>query len=175
MSLLSKLLGGKKAEKAALGLIEDLLNGKKPEQQNEQTEAAAPAAETAHSYTYAEPSGEPSPSGFSWGEEMPQEENQFNYPGTYVEYFRHVFLEEFPDYRVEYSAPRGVVAPVFTFYNGENKALVVELLASSSEAKKLRADCQKAGVPYLRYYYDHHGWWNTRRYVVERTRAALNG
>ena len=55
------------------------------------------------------------------------------------------------------------------------KALVVELLSRSSAAAKLRRDCQREGIPYLRYYYDYEGWWNTRSYVTRRTAQALEG
>ena len=113
------------------------------------------------------------PYGVSWGEEMPDEENQFNYPGTYVQYFAHVFREDIPGYRIEYEICQDRAAAIFTFWKDERKALVVELLSQSSAAQKLRRDCAKAGIPYLRYYYDHAGWWNTRKYVANRTKAAL--
>ena len=52
--------------------------------------------------------------------------------------------------------------------------VVVPILPDSSETKKLRRECQAQGVPYLRFYYDHEGWWNTRSYVTRRTRDALS-
>ena len=64
---------------------------------------------------------------------------------------------------------------VFTFWDGTKKALVVELMPQSSSAQKQRKVCAAEGTPYLRYYYDHDGWWNTRSYVVRRTHAALEG
>ena len=63
---------------------------------------------------------------------------------------------------------------IYTFFSGAGKALVVELMTESSEAVKFRNDCIKAGVPYLRFYYDHEGWWNTRSYLVGRMRGVLN-
>ena len=39
---------------------------------------------------------------------------------------------------------------------------------------RIRKECRAAGVPYLRYYYNYHGWWNTKAYVIERTGKALN-
>ena len=57
----------------------------------------------------------------------------------------------------------------------QKTALIVELLPQRSSVYKLRRDCATMGIPYLRYYYDHEGWWNTYSYVTERTRAALNG
>ena len=29
------------------------------------------------------------------------------------------------------------------------------------------------GIPYIRFYYDHEGWWNTKSYVIRRTSEAL--
>ena len=29
------------------------------------------------------------------------------------------------------------------------------------------------GIPYLRFYYNHEGWWNTRSYVTRRIANAL--
>ena len=128
---------------------------------------AASAAETAGDYAE---------SGDSWGPEMPDEPNQFNYSGTYLEYFTEIFQTEFPEYRVARAVGTSrKPVTVFTFWNGDAKALVVELMPQSSAAKKLRRDCADLGIPYLRYYYDHDGWWNTRSYVIRRTRAALKG
>ena len=115
-------------------------------------------------------------SGDSWGPEMPDEPNQFNYDGTYLEYFTEIFKTEFADYTIESRTGEGRnPVTVFTFWNGDEKALVVELMPQSSAARKQRNDCRRTGTPYLRYYYDHEGWWNTRPYVVRRTRAALEG
>lgn len=114
-------------------------------------------------------------SGDSWGPEMPDEPNQFNYDGTYLEYFNDIFKTEFSaEYYIE-SETSDARKPVtvFTFWNGTKKALVVELMPQSSSAQKQRKICAAEGTPYLRYYYDHEGWWNTRSYVVRRTRAAL--
>lgn len=111
--------------------------------------------------------------GCSWGPVMPAEENQFNYPGTYIEYFDHVFKTEFPEYRITCENARNYTATIFIFWNGPQRALVVELLPQHSAAVKLKNDCRANGTPYLRYYYDHEGWWNTYSYVRDRTRAAL--
>ena len=111
----------------------------------------------------------------SYWDVIPAEENLFNFNGPYFLYFEKVFTEEFPQYRVEREAAKGRKAAIFTFWDGARKALVVEVMGNTSTAKKLRADCQAAGIPYLRYYYGHWGWWNTRSYVVNRTRTALGG
>lgn len=113
------------------------------------------------------------PSGRSWGPVMPAEENQFNFNGSHIEYFEGIFRSEFPQYSIE-KVIEGR-ATVFTFMDGGSKALVVELLNSSSGRTKLRDECRRTRVPYLRYYYDHHGWWNTKSYVIDRTRKAILG
>lgn len=115
----------------------------------------------------------PAPYGVSWGDEMPAEENQFNFNGPYHAYFEQIYLAEFPEYRLAKVVNRYSSSTVFTFWNGSRQALVVELLSENSSTKKLRQNCLQAGIPYLRFYHNHYGWWNTRRYVVSRTRAAL--
>ncbi|WP_297957900.1 hypothetical protein [uncultured Ruminococcus sp.] len=172
MGLFSKLLG----EKSELGgLLKDVANVIKQESVNlhesEMTETAATYTDdvnTASGVGYGK-------SGFSWGPEMPAEENQFNFNGTYKEYFRDVFMNEFPQYSIVSADSNNGRATVFTFNLGVKKALVVELLSEKSSAYKLREECKREHIPYLRYYYDHHGWWNTRAYVAERTRKALEG
>ena len=171
MSLLSKLTGGNKnVEKAAKDLLSGLL-GNAQQNRPAETRAASPAA----SKTDRTSPKSSAPSGFSWGETMPDEENQFNYNGPFASYFENIFRAEFPEYRLEKETVNGGKRVIFTFFDGGRKALVVELLGQSSAVKKLRRDCAAAGIPYLRYYYDHDGWWNTRSYVVTRTRKALGG
>lgn len=173
MGLLSRLFR-REAEKAASDLLHDALNnaindGKKAEEKPAApAQASAPAAEPA-----AAPAAEATPAGRSWGETMPAEPNQYNYGGSYIQYFEEIFREEFPAYTVETTHPRGMNSTVFTFKSGIRTSLIVELLSASSSAKKLRETCRKEGTPYLRYYYNYEGWWNTRSYVVERTRKAL--
>ncbi len=169
MGLFSKILGeNSDAEKVA----KDLIGGIIKTAQQQASSAGSGKAESGASYG-APAAAKPSPSGFSWGEEMPNEENQFNFNGTYTQYFESIFRAEFSNYRIEKTAPGGSNRTVYTFYSGDRKALVTEIMSQNCSAKKLRRDCEAAGIPYLRYYYDHHGWWNTRNYVVTRTRAAL--
>ena len=104
---------------------------------------------------------------------MPDEETQYNFKGTYTQYFESIFGAEFPRYFVEKTTEGSRV--IYTFRDGGAKALVVELLSEKSSVYKLRKACQKEGVPYLRFYYDHDGWWNTRAYVVQRVGDALKG
>lgn len=112
-------------------------------------------------------------SGFSWGPTMPDEENQYNYSGSYDQYFLSVFNEAFSMYRIFQETVRRGKATVFTFWNGEQKTLVVELMSENSSAQRIRSECRKEGVPYLRFYYNHFGWWNTKAYVIQRTAKAL--
>lgn len=107
-------------------------------------------------------------------DDMPAEENQFSFGGTYVQYFDTVFREAFPAYQITHTGGADGRSTVFTFSNGGTTALVVELKSERSSAQKLRRQCEETGTPYLRFYYDHHGWWNTRTYVTERTRRALH-
>ena len=169
MGIFDKLFGGdKKAEKAASDFLKKLADAVGAEQKPQQS-ASKPAA--------ADPAGE-QPASPAANEEydpwatVPEEENQYNFNGTYIEYFAHIFKEDFPEYRAECERPDGR-RTVFTLYKGAVKALVVELLTENSEVKKLRKQCQNEGTPYLRFYYDHEGWWNVRTYVADRVRSAL--
>lgn len=166
MSLLSKLFGGDKdAEKAAKDLLNGLFGNASSVAQN-----ASTTQEPASTVPEPQPAQSNAPAG------IPAEENQYNYNGTYEQYFEHVFAEDFPAYRFEksYIDDYGKHRVIYTFYSGAVKVLVIELMTESSEAVKFRNDCIKAGVPYLRFYYDHEGWWNTRSYVVGRMRGVLN-
>lgn len=173
MSLLSKLLSGKKP---TLSDVVDLLQGK------DQKPAAA-SAQPAPQYNrpeaqqqFADASNlEETPLGRSWGEKMPDEPNQFNYPGTYLEYFEDIFHREFSAYRVtKQGNDRSGRTTVYTLWQGEQTSLVVEILSQHCDVRRLRADCERGGTPYLRFYYDHEGWWNARSYVVSRIEKALN-
>ncbi len=171
MGFLSKLFGGDKAvEKAAKSILSNILNGtsdntaqKTPEQNIPESPAPQDWAE----------SYDDSPSGVSYGSRMPAEENQFNYGGSFTEYFESVFSSCCPDLRYEKSVPGGSRRVIYVFYAGMERVLVVEVMSEKCSAKKLRNDCRRSGTPYLRFYYDHHGWWNTRSYVSGRITAAL--
>ena len=165
MSLLSKLLG-KKAAEVAKNVLRGIPND------NDSRPAPRPAAQPQPAYT---PEPEPSPSGFSWGERMPDEPNQYNFNGTPRQYFEQIYRAEFPGYSLAVATPKGPNYTVFTFYQGDRKALVVELLSKNGGSTKMRTQCRMSGVPYLRFYYNHYGWWNTRAYVVTRTRNTLEG
>ena len=117
---------------------------------------------------------QPANTGGYYGKQRPAEENQYNFKGTYVQYFEKVYTEEFPEYRIEHEEENKLKSSVFTFWKDGEKALVVELLSETSARKKLRQECADNNIPYLRFYYNHKGWWNTRNYVVSRTKDALN-
>ena len=167
MSFLSKLLSGKKPD---LSDVAALLQGRKEP-------AAKPEARPQAAPVPSRPAQEPipeGPSGFSWGPVMPKEPNQYNYPGTYEAYFESILREEFPAWtlyreRIERSHP----VTVLTLHNGSAPALMIELMSEHSDLYKLRRDCARRQIPYLRFYYDHEGWWNTRAYVIARVKGAL--
>ena len=120
------------------------------------------------------PSRTPS-SGVSFYGDVPAEENQYNFSGTYLQYFEKIFREDFPEYMVvTEKAPDGR-STVFTFTSSGRQVLVVELKSENSESQRVRKACEAAAMPYLRFYYDHEGWWNTRSYVTQRIRTALVG
>ncbi len=182
MGLLSKLLGdagselkldklvktvadaAEKAARQAGNAVNDAVSAAEARQQSRREEPASPSAAV---------SAPAAVSGFSWGDEMPQEENQYNYGGSYIEYFEHVFREDFPGWDVVRSRGSRPDITVFTFRQAGRKALVVEVMTRRSEAQRLRRSCASEGVPYLRFYHDHQGWWNTRAYVSSRIRAVL--
>ena len=173
MGLLSKILGAavdRKLEQTVKSAVNSAVSGAVSNAlRNVQPgNAAAPRPQT-------QAREDPEASGFSWGPTMPAEENQFNYPGDYAAYFSHVFQEDFPEYRVTREPSGRGRAAVFTFWSpAGGKALVVEVLPESSETKKLRRECAAQRIPYLRFYHNHAGWWNTRAYVTQRVRSALN-
>ncbi len=166
MGLFSKLFNNVNEADAAKRFVSDLF---KTTQNNQN--ASAPAAPS-HATSPSSPVSS-APSGFSWGDSMPAEENQYSFNGTYLQYFDGIFRSEFSDYDIRLDYGRYTRLPVFTFIKNGRTALVVELFSEKSCAAKLRNDCRNARIPYLRYYIDHHGWWNTKSYVITRTRSAL--
>ena len=187
MSLLSKLLGDSKKELAPVldalkeaaqkAGVDSLLNEVQASQNAKPAQSAqsAPAAAPQNVRPARRWEAEPSESGFSWGEDMPAEENQYSFSGSYLAYFDMVFSQEFPQYRITRETPKKGHSTIYSFWLGERKALVAELMSERSEANKLRSECRARRIPYVRFYYDHDGWWNTRSYVAQRTRAALEG
>ena len=146
-------------KKAADNLSDGTLQNMKEAQEQRNTERAERAA------SYAAEQAK--------YENIPAEENQYNYGGDYKAYFNHVFTEGFPGYGISSESTYGGRATVFTFTQGGAVRLKVELLSETSAVQKLRKECASQGIPYLRFYYNHEGWWNTRSYVTERVRKAL--
>ncbi len=172
MSLLSKLLGDSKKELAPVldALKEAAQKAGVDSLLNDARDAAPSPARPARSRRDESPK-----SGFSWGEEMPAEENQYSFNGSYIAYFDMVFSQEFSQYRITRDTPKKGGGAVYSFWEGEKQVLVAELMSENSEANRLRSECRARRVPYVRFYYDHDGWWNTRSYVAQRARAALEG
>ena len=178
MSLFSKILGGNNADKSPL----DLLKNAAETVRNEAEKAAETAKKNfADNTAFREalqnaPSRQdpqPKPYGHTWDRAMPEEENQYSFNGTYLQYFDKVFREDFPAYTVRQEPGRDERSPLFVFYQNGQKALVVELKSERSSAQAIRRQCEAEGTPYLRFYYDHDGWWNVRSYVTNRVRGAL--
>ena len=149
------------AEKAGLDL-----NAKPEKPEKPEPVYTATAAQASYEEEFA-------PAGTWWGPLMPDEENQYNFKGSWQDYFDGIFRSEFADYELLRETVREGKGLVYRFRKNGGTALVVELMSQSSNAQKLRRTSLKEGTPYLRYYYDHEGWWNARAYVVQRTRNAL--
>ncbi len=161
MGLFNKLLDGLGVDSEAAKKVVDSLIDSAKEQNRQREERQSYYAESIPA------------SGDSWGDEMPSEENQYNYNGTYIQYFEDIFLRDFPELTFERQDLPGTCRSVYTFYEGPSKALILELMNETSSAGKIRLDAGREGIPYLRFYYDHEGWWNTRSYVTRRIREAL--
>jgi len=168
MGLLSDLMN--KTPGVLNNALKDIANAVSSLKGSEQS--SAEKAPEASEPAVIQPAGaSPMPGGRSWGYTMPNEENQFSFQGTYDQYFENIYRSEFSDYQLNKQTDSRTT--VFRFEKDGKLCLVVELLSKKSSAKKIRRDCQADGIPYLRYYYDYHGWWNTRSYVIDRTRSAL--
>ena len=104
---------------------------------------------------------------------VPAEECQYNSGLSYLDYFSKIFREDFPQCSVSLETVEDCRRYKYTFTEGADVKLIVELMTENSEANRLRKTCERNGTPYLRFYFDHEGWWNTRRYVNARVSAAL--
>ena len=177
MSFFSKLFGGdKEAEKTAMDLFKGLFgeNAKKDDKPEDKPEETAQEDNTAAPADTGADTVSSGPSGDSWGDDMPAEENQYNYNGHFTAYFENIFNNDFAAYRYEKAVLYEDRRIVYYFYSGDAKVLAVELMTDKSDARKFRNDCRKAGLAYVRFYFNHPGWWNTRSYVVRRIKEALN-
>lgn len=171
MGLLSSLFGGKTPDNPVFRALDELVDAADAAKK---ANASAPQSVTnAQNAPAAFTEEEDGPSGFSWGPKMPDEPNQYNYPGSYRDYFMSIYRSEFADYEI--TEEIFGKATVLTFRKNGQVALIVELLSRTCGHQMRRRQCRQHNIPYLRYYYDYDGWWNTRAYVIQRTRNALNG
>ena len=174
MGLFSKLLGDVNRQLARTAANEIVKNVQ------QRANTPQPAQQQNPSQPYAQPQPQAAapeelgPSGFSWGPTMPAEENQYSYKGSYIDYFMNIFRAEFPQYQITCKPSENMQYVLITFNAANRTALVVELLSRTSSVTKMRNNCRKTGTPYLRYYHNVEGWWNTRSYVITRTRIALS-
>ena len=175
MSLFSKLFGKSDDEMAeSLNKLKKMMEDAGIDTKKDEKPKEEQPAKPAESSRPQEVIKEDGPSGFSWGPNMPEEENQYNSGLYYAAYFEKIFREEFSEYDViKEDMPFHGSGKTFTFMKGGSKALVVEVKKDSSSAKYLRNKCEREGIPYTRFFYDHEGWWNTRAYVVDRVKKAL--
>ena len=182
MGLFDKLFGDNKDDKNSfLDAIKDEAEKLKSEAEkagfdlNAKPEKPEKPAETYTAPQAAQEAEEEelAPAGTWWGPLMPDEENQYNFKGSWQDYFDGIFRSEFADYELLRETVREGKGLVYRFRKNGEVALVVELMSDRSNAQKLRNSLRGTGTPYLRYYYDHEGWWNARAYVIQRTRNAL--
>ncbi len=104
MGLLDKIFGDGETAQKAKDILGGLIN--------------AAAANNAEKRNQSDPVVEENRrnaalSGDSWGDEMPSEENQYNYNGTYTEYFENIFSTAFSEYRTEKSTDYARTAYTF--------------------------------------------------------------
>jgi len=171
MGLLSSLFGKKAAEELG-SLVKNMTEGLNLSGENKPSAAeAAPAQSTAP--VSSAPEQADGPSGFSWGPVMPDEPNQYNFSGTFEQYFTKIFQEHFSAYALEMERSDNGKKLLYTFRSGVSTALIVEILPKSTSVYKVRQECQAKGIPYLRFYHDYDGWWNTEAYVIQRVSKAL--
>ena len=170
MSFFSKLFNGdKEAEKAARDILTGIFgnaNQDKADAHPRQENNPEPAAEE------VKPASSNAPTGPYGGDVPPAEENSFTFNGPYQSYFEKIFREDFPGYRFEKDSSK-THRTIYTFYGAAGKQLILEVMSEKSNAKSVRKAAAQQNIPYLRFYYDHEGWWNTRSYVVERIRKVL--
>ena len=164
MGFFSKLFGAAN-EQIARNIANEVLKNTQNTSQNNYYDNSQPSSKQKTTNEGA--------SGFSWGPVMPSEENQYNYNGTFSQYFDSIFLREFSCYEIMKNEGKYTHLPYYSFIKNGRCVLMVELFSRRSAANKLRNDCRNAGIPYLRYYIDVDGWWNTKEYVIKRTRDAL--
>ncbi len=177
MSLFDNLLKSLKKElKDVEKQLDNAIGGKKPEAPQEAPVGTVIGGGVPNGYVIGgggntPPAADEHEDG--WYDTVPAEECQFNYNGPYLEYFKKIFREDFPEYEAELETLQEWRRYKFTLRKDGGIALVVELMSENSSVQRLRRECLQNGIPYLRFYFDHAGWWNTRKYVRERVSKAL--
>jgi hypothetical protein len=164
MSLLSSLVNKVKQE------VEKKINELGAEIAHEESTSSAPAAAPASCGNACDYPTE----GDTWYDHVPAEENQYNYNGPYLEYFEKIFREDFPEYTFERIETEEFRRYVYALKKDELIAIVVELMTENSSVNRVRKECLKSGTAYVRFYFDHEGWWNTRAYVVDRIKSLMH-
>ncbi|MBO4847835.1 MAG: hypothetical protein J5586_01640 [Clostridia bacterium] len=178
MSILDGLLGKIKKEVVdkVADAIKNEIGGEKPAAQEEAPVGTVIPGGVPSGFVIGG-GGNPAPSApeyeDGWYDVVPAEECQYNYDGPFMDYFKKIFAEDFPDYEVRYDVLQDWRRYKYTFLKEGGTALVVELMSEKSSVTQLRRECLQNGIPYLRFYFDHQGWWNTRAYVRERVTNAL--
>ena len=178
MGLFSKILGGSNGDKSPLDMLKNAAENALNEVEKAAETVQKSFAENGTSFretAQSEPvrrDPQPKAYGSPWNL-IPAEENQYNFNGTWLQYFDKVFREDFPAYSVQQEPGRDSRSPLFVFYQNGIKRLVIEMKSERSSSQAIRRRCEAEGMPYLRFYYDHDGWWNVRSYVTGRVRAAL--
>lgn len=178
MSLLSNLLksAAKAVDEIEKSMPDDVKKNIGSIIENISEQAKKAEAEGKQAQPEAEPTYETGGEGTGtayWGYVKPALENQYSYNGTYVEYFKYVFAENFPEYQIDCELPSDRNAAIFTFLQDGQTKLVVEVVGKNSKAKAIRRNCRNAGIPYLRFYHNVYGWWNVKEYVVNRVKSVL--
>ena len=172
MGLFSKLVGNDKDAKKAV----DFLKGVVGDAVNEVAKAAEAAKASGGATPQEARAAVPSSQSMEDGRysSIPAEENQYNFQGTWLQYFDKILHEDWDEYSIRREEGYDDRCPLFVFYSGAKKELVIELKTERSTAQRIKKQCAAEGVRYLRFYYDHEGWWNTRAYVRARISKALN-
>ena len=124
--------------------------------------------------------------GNSWGEDMPSEPNQYNYGGTWQEYFSDVLKSGFPQYSIMKNELYGISSAAYRLgrdsLSGTPELLVLVLGENLSNDRISGAlanagieldEYKRKGIPVARFYHAHPGWWNTRAYVTEAVGKKL--
>ena len=132
MGLFSKLVDKNKLERTARGFLSEIKN--EIDSAGRPSGTDNPSSETAGIRNVPPPESSGFEAESKW-DVMPAEENQYNFDGTYIQYFKSIFDSEFSQYSIDCSTDKRSGSTVFTFFSGSEKQLVVEILSEQSRAK----------------------------------------